>query len=562
MEKKRSAKDVFIEQQTTENEYAESQYNLNQMGTIPDNKPGNSAITNLSSPTMFKPTTIQDDSKKIKSTPIQINMLKTSEELQNEKEPIKVRITGPFFLKRVIVPPNAYVVHTRINKKEPVTIGLGVSFRYNPYKDAYLIVPAAMQTIGVVAKCITKEKQGINILAYVQWQIADFSIAYKKLDFSDPRDPLGVVNAQLREQAEAAIKDKIATMSVEDVLTDKEPVIKELTARLKTVAEGQGNNKEEEGLGIKITTVQIREALVSSTALWEDLQSPFRHEQKKKSSISFLDMQNEIRKKELESRKHIETSEAEANLEIELIKQKKNTEIIELKFREESIRFEKEQENIQNRYKLEEQTVLSEKNMQDRIIQKENEIQHSRSIENIKLQNILEKEESLLDQERKKREISSFTEEEIFKAQEKSKMDEILFKFKSIWLDLEKEITDKESSLNILKEKQNQILESLKTKTTIDKEKSIKELEIEIESQRIGLDKTRVEINNLINSNIIFKSLIEILPNIAEKMPEVKELKILQTGENDPIIGNLTNFIAKFMSLSDSLGIKTPFKKE
>ena len=73
MEKKRSAKDVFIEQQTTENEYAESQYNLNQMGTIPDNKPGNSTITNLSSPTMFKPTTIQDDSKKIKSSELSVS---------------------------------------------------------------------------------------------------------------------------------------------------------------------------------------------------------------------------------------------------------------------------------------------------------------------------------------------------------------------------------------------------------------------------------------------------------------------------------------------------------
>ena len=45
------------------------------------------------------------------------------------------------------------------------------------------------------------------------------------------RAALGIVNAQLREQAEAAIKDKIATMSVEDVLTDKAPIIEELTAR-------------------------------------------------------------------------------------------------------------------------------------------------------------------------------------------------------------------------------------------------------------------------------------------------------------------------------------------
>src|SRR5688572_14379461 len=87
------------------------------------------------------------------------SFLKTSEELQLEKEPIRVRETGWLFWKRVIVPPNVYVVQTRSGRREPVTIGLGLSFRYNPATDAYLVVPAAMQTIGVVANCISQEKQ-------------------------------------------------------------------------------------------------------------------------------------------------------------------------------------------------------------------------------------------------------------------------------------------------------------------------------------------------------------------------------------------------------------------
>jgi regulator of protease activity HflC (stomatin/prohibitin superfamily) len=150
-----------------------------------------------------------------------------------------------------------------------------------------------------VANCISQEKQGLNILAYVQWQINDFSVAYRKLDFSDSRDPLGIVNAQLREQAEAAIKDKIATMSVQEVLTDKEPIIEELTTRLKAVAEGrsQGNGdpSADEGLGIKIVTVQLKEAIVSSQRLWEHLQAPFRYEQEMTARISYLLVQDEIR---------------------------------------------------------------------------------------------------------------------------------------------------------------------------------------------------------------------------------------------------------------------------
>ena len=135
---------------------------------------------------------------------------RTSEELQLEKDGMQLRQTGWWFWRTVVVPPNAYVVHTRKGKTIPVTLGLGQSFRYRPRIDSFLVVPAALQTIGIVAQGISKEKQGISILAYVQWLISDFTLAYQRLDFSDSKDPMGIVNAQLREQAEAAIKDKIA----------------------------------------------------------------------------------------------------------------------------------------------------------------------------------------------------------------------------------------------------------------------------------------------------------------------------------------------------------------
>src|SRR5262245_37436438 len=55
---------------------------------------------------------------------------------------VDYRVTGFWFWKTVVVPPNVYVVHTRRGHAEPVTIGLGVSFRFNPYRDAFLLIPA------------------------------------------------------------------------------------------------------------------------------------------------------------------------------------------------------------------------------------------------------------------------------------------------------------------------------------------------------------------------------------------------------------------------------------
>ncbi|HEX2688090.1 MAG TPA: SPFH domain-containing protein, partial [Kofleriaceae bacterium] len=226
---------------------------------------------------------------------------------------VDVRITGWGRWKTVIVPPNAHVVHTRRGHADPLHIGLGVSFRYNPAKDSFLVVPGTMQTILINAYCIGKELQGLLVQGYVQWIIADFATAYKKLDFTDVEDPMRVVNVQLREQAEAAIKDKVATMGIDEVLSDKQPIIEELTARLRSVAEGEGTDK---GLGLRIVTVQIKEAVVSSRRVWENLQKPFRSERARVARLAELEAETVISARERVTERERETAQLEADAEI------------------------------------------------------------------------------------------------------------------------------------------------------------------------------------------------------------------------------------------------------
>jgi regulator of protease activity HflC (stomatin/prohibitin superfamily) len=208
---------------------------------------------------------------------------------------IDVRVTGRLRWRTVVVPPNAFVVHTRRGSAEPLHVGLGISFRYHPATDSYLVVPGAMQTILISAFCICRELQGVLVQAYVQWIIQDFGVAYQKLDFRGD-DPMRLVNLQLNEQAQAAIKDKVATMSVGEVLSDKQPIIEELTARLRAVAEGEGGS--DTGLGLRIVTVQIKEAVVSSSRLWENLQKPYRAEQGRLARLAELAAEEAISERE------------------------------------------------------------------------------------------------------------------------------------------------------------------------------------------------------------------------------------------------------------------------
>jgi hypothetical protein len=269
---------------------------------------------------------------------------------------VEVRVTGFGRWKTVVVPPNAFVVHTRRGQAEPLHVGLGVSFRYRAATDSFLVVPGAMQTILISAFCICKELQGLLVQAYVQWIIQDFAIAYRKLDFSDPVDPMRLVNLQLKEQAEAAVKDKVATMSVHEVLSDKQPIIEELTARLRGVAEGEGGS--DTGLGLRIVTVQIKEAVVSSSRLWENLQKPYRAEQSQLARLAELAADGVISERELASQRTFETRRMESERELAEVRTRDGAREFDRETEEQARRSERGQEDARRLAALQNDTTL------------------------------------------------------------------------------------------------------------------------------------------------------------------------------------------------------------
>src|SRR5204862_5151041 len=60
---------------------------------------------------------------------------------------VDVRVSGLWRWKNVVIPPNAYVVHTRRGHEEGLHCWLGISFRFYPVTDSFRVVPSAMQTI-------------------------------------------------------------------------------------------------------------------------------------------------------------------------------------------------------------------------------------------------------------------------------------------------------------------------------------------------------------------------------------------------------------------------------
>jgi flotillin len=300
---------------------------------------------------------------------------------------VDVRVTGFWRWKTVIVPPNAWVVHTRRGHEKPLHLGLGVSFSYDPERDSYLVAPATMQTLAINARCICAERQGILVQAYVQWIVEDFQAAYQKLDFSDVEDPMRIVNVQLREQAEASIKDKVASLSIDEVLADRRPIIDELTARLRSVAEGQG---------LKIVQVQIKEAVVSSTSVWESLQKPFREEKAQLARMAELDRERAVSERELKDGNEAERARIGAEAATERLRREQEVELQKSRGELEAVRVKAELLQIDAQAKVDAAKALAalEKQKHDQELAK---LRHDFELERARAQLLIDAEKKKLE---------------------------------------------------------------------------------------------------------------------------------------------------------------------
>lgn len=404
---------------------------------------------------------------------------------------IDYRITGFWIWKSVIVPPNVYTVHTRRGHREPLHMGKGISFRFNPLTDAFLVIPAAVQTILINANCICIERQGLVVQAYVQWIINDIETAYWKLDFSDLEDPMGIVNLQLREQAEAAIKDKVATLSIDEVLSDKQPIIEELTHRLQTVAEGSssedGSSSHSEGLGLKIVTVQIKEAIVSSTQLWHNLQAPFRAEREKLARLAQLESDQEITARELANRLSNERGELNVASEIE-----------QLRAEQTRVAYDREQAEKLRRNQVEQEAERQILAAQNQTAQARNQAQLELVLQELELE---------------KQRLAA----EIEKIQQQIQLDAV---------QAQKTLADVTASLEVT------------------------ELRHQAESaqrdRQLDLNRKQREIENELSERLIQSQLIAQLPTIAQHLPTPQEQRttIITSDAQESLFNPLLGFLA------------------
>lgn len=210
--------------------------------------------------------------------------------------------------------PAEFLIHQRLGKT--LFAGRDRAAFILPLIDRFYLIPSSVHSVAFKADQITAENQGVEIEGFAIWNIARPKQAVEAMDFTDPDAAIANISTHLREVVEAAVRNELANLTLEDALRERGKIIERMKNELADVAQRWG---------LDITTVEIKTVTIMSQELFENMQSPFRNTIRLQSERSTLETDEQIAKenstvKEQQARREMEFKAAEAKRQTTLRK--------------------------------------------------------------------------------------------------------------------------------------------------------------------------------------------------------------------------------------------------
>lgn len=201
-----------------------------------------------------------------------------------ELGPVKKKPTFGYFTAS----PAQYGVARRFGRVR--RRGPGISALILPVIDRWEIVPCSSNRITFCAEQITAENQGVQVNGFAVWKIGDPEKAGQCYDFDDERVAIEALGENLRDVVESTIRHRVANMPLEEVLRKRGSIILQLKEETAYMASQWG---------VTVETVEIREVLILSKKLFEQMQAGYRNAMRLKSETSALETDQAIQERKL-----------------------------------------------------------------------------------------------------------------------------------------------------------------------------------------------------------------------------------------------------------------------
>lgn len=213
---------------------------------------------------------------------------------------------------RVVAQPNEWMIVLREGKM--IKCGVGISC-LKMMNDKVVKFPSKVHKVNFTAQQVTREMQGIEVSGMIIWTIfrdgeGPFK-AYKSLGNDIHEAEPKIANQNLVEMANGIVRHKIANSTINEILRNRKLIREDIKKEL---------NKNINGWGVWLETVEITDVKILSGSLFENLQTEFREAQRQKAEIIGMKADNEMKERKLLSNLEFAKKEAENETKKQIIK--------------------------------------------------------------------------------------------------------------------------------------------------------------------------------------------------------------------------------------------------
>lgn len=393
--------------------------------------------------------------------------------------------------------PNEFIVPIGVKDAKPA---LGGKFFKTGKK--FLKFPATVQTVYFTSDNANKSYQGLRIDGYACWRVDPEKpdVAARILDFSDQENPMGNTNRILRTICTEAIRHIIANLTIDEALTKKDEIGRNLKSQLERI---------ERTWGVIFDQVGIERVTILSSRVFEDLQQKMRDSLRLAAAESRMETDQEIAKKKAKHTEEMSALRSKTEKEARILKARTESEIHEVELRERSERDTADRQAEEDRRKAEheaqERAAAAEAERRKRQVVREAEVEALKSEEERKVRLAQARAESEMEKETA-----------LMAAQLAETEHETELKKQRFALERRREEMAEENRLKTENQVAELQRESEKFKAEMEEARQNVEIEHMRETQRLKRMQIEEELRNQISRNRVMSEFVERLPEVAE----------------------------------------------
>ncbi|MHA2298720.1 MAG: SPFH domain-containing protein [Candidatus Hodarchaeales archaeon] len=232
--------------------------------------------------------------------------------------------------------PNEYVIHLRNGKVR--SAGTGGNLFLLPLIDEIIVIPTTVQQTLLEARerVVSHEYQDVSLTAFIYWRVLKPDVAYNKVSWT--LTATDYVEKIIKNAAESIIRTTCANMAIEDIIREREKILKNVSAELHSLMSDWG---------IAVESVEIRDVEVLDPALKENLEAIKKLEEEQKAKLRAAEMSEITRLRDLQVDNKTGVADQEVKLNVESKAKERQIRIIQLEQERAIVAAETERKQIE-----------------------------------------------------------------------------------------------------------------------------------------------------------------------------------------------------------------------